>query len=115
MKKRLPSFLLLAGMLTCGAGVARALDIQSAPVAQAIPSPAAAEKQSPNIGPHDPEKEKPLGVGVNFFLTKNMAVTSSLSLPSPDAAGQSGLTGSGGGSVLSASRVGGTVGFRMLF
>ena len=42
------------------------------------------DKQSGIVGPRDPPKEKTLVVGVDIFLNKNLAVTSSVSLLTPE-------------------------------
>ena len=97
-----------------GTTCARAADIQAAPVEKSTPAPAAGDKTS-SIGPHDPEQERPLGVGVDVFVTKNLAVSSSLSLlpmELPLAAGQPGTVGGLG---LSTARVGGSIGLKVLF
>lgn len=101
--------------LTIGAGIARAVDVQTAPVEQNTPSSSEENKQSTTIGPRDTEKEKPHGVGVNIFLNKNLAVTSSVSLLPPEQSLQSGQVANNGGLGLNAAQVGGAVGFKMLF
>lgn len=98
--------------LTIGAGIARAVDVQTAPVEQNTPSSSEENKQSVTIGPRDPEKVKPHGVGVNVFLNKNLAVNGSISLLPPEQYLQSGNNGDLG---LNPSQLGGAVAFRVLF
>jgi len=101
--------------LTIGAGIASAVEIQTGPVDQNAPSTSAGEKQSATIGPRDPEKEKPQGVGVDFLLSKNLAVSSSVSLLSPEPYLQTGQVVNSGGLGFSTSQVGGAVGLKIFF
>lgn len=96
---------------TIGTGIASGVEIQTAPVEQNTLSAVAETKQSATIGPRDPEKEKPHGIGVDVFLSKNVAMTSSVSLLP---AAPSVLPGSSGQG-LNAAQLGGTVGLKMIF
>ncbi len=100
--------------LTVNVGIARAVDIRTAPVEQNSVSSSEENKQSVTIGPRDPEKDKARGVGVNIFLKKNVALTSSVSLLPPVQSMQPQGANSGDLS-LNAAQVGGAVGFKMLF
>lgn len=104
--------LLVFCSLAAHAGIARAVDVRPVPVEQNIPSPSEETKQSTSIGPRDPEKDKAHGVGVNIFLNKNVAVTSSVSLLPPT---QSMVPWQGADLSFNAAQVGGAVGFKMLF
>ena len=108
-------FLLLFYSLTIGAGIAGAVDIQTAPADRNSPSPPTGDKQSVSIGPRDTEKEKPHGMAVNVFVNKNVAVNSSVSVLSPEPSVQPGQNGNSRGFGLSASQLGGTVGLKVFF
>jgi|GEM_PF-3344398 len=101
--------------LTIGAGIANAVNIETAPIEQNSISSSAGDKQSTTIGPRDPEKDKSHGVGVNVFMSKNLAVSSSVSVFAPEPNLQTGQIGNSGGLGLNASQVGGTVGLKMFF
>lgn len=114
MKSKL-LLLLVFYSLTIGAGIARAVDIQTAPVDRNSTSSLAGDKQSVSIGPRDPEKEKPRGVGVNVFVNKNVSVNSSVAVLSPEPYVQPGQIGNDRGFGLSTSQIGGTVGLKVFF
>ena len=116
MTKKGILLLFLYCSLTTGAGIARAVDIQTGPLEQIGPSTSAGEKESAaTIGPRSPEKEKPQGVGVNFIVNKNLAITSSASLLSPEPYLQTGQAVNSGGLGFSTSQVGGAVGLKIFF
>ena len=110
MKKGL--FLSLFYSLTIGAGLAKAVDIETVPIEQNNLSSHAGEKQSATIGRRDPEKEKPHGVGVNVFLSKNVAVSSSVSVAAPEPNMQ---TVNSGGLGFNVCQVGGGCGAQDVF
>lgn len=100
--------------LTIGAGIANAVNIETAPIEQNSIS-SSGNKLSTTIGPRDPEKDKSRGVGVDFFLNKKLAVSSSVSVLTPAPNLQTGQIVNSGGLGLNASQVGGTVGIKMFF
>ncbi len=109
--------LLLACFLVWNAGIAMAADIQTTAIQSA--SPSARDGQKPaNVGPHDPDKGKSHGVGVNVFLNKNVAVSGSVSLFSPEPSimsGQPEPAGIAGGQGSLPSHLGGAVAFKLFF
>jgi hypothetical protein len=113
--KRTIWLLCLGYTLTAGAGMAGALEIQTACGEQDNATPAATKKQSANIGQQDPDKDKSYGVGLDVFLNRNVAVCSSVSLLASDPYPQAGQTGTSWGLGLSPAQLGGTVGFKVLF
>ncbi len=114
MKSKIWVFLIFCS-LAAHVGIARAVDVRPTPVEQNIPSPSEEAKQSTSIGPRDPEKDKAHGVGVNIFLNKNVAVTSSVSLLPPTQSMQPWQGANSGDLSFNAAQVGGAVGFKMLF
>lgn len=110
--------LLLFCFLIWNADIAMAADIQTTPIVRST-SPSAEDDQKPaNVGPHDPDKGKPHGMGVNVFLSRNVAVNGSVSLLSPEPSvlsGQPFPTGTAGGMGSLPSHVGGTVAFKLFF
>jgi len=115
MMKTILWLLCLGYTLTVGAAIAGAVEIQAAPVEQDGAAAIAAKKQSANIGPRDPEKEKAHGVGVDVFLSKKLAVCSSVSLLAPEPYLQTVQTGTGEGVGLNPSQLGGAVGLKVIF
>ncbi len=111
------ALLLLFCFLVWNADIAMAADIRTTPIVQSGTSAPADESKPANVGPHDPYKEKSPGVGVNVFLNKNMAVSGSVSLLSPEPSALSGQPDSAGagGLGLRPSQVGGAVAFKMFF
>ncbi len=116
------TFVLLVLLLFCflvwNADIAMAADIQTTSIAQFPPTSARNDQKSSNVGPHDPDRQKSHGVGVNVFLNKKMAVTGSVSVLGSEQSvltGQSDQTGMGGGLGLRASQVGGAIGFKLFF
>ena len=114
MTEKVLLLLFLYCSLTTGAGIARAVDVQTGPVEQIGPS-ILGEKQSVTIGPRSPEKEKPQGVEVNFLVNRNLAITSSASLLSPEPYTQTGQAINSGNLGFSTSQVGGAVGLKIFF
>ena len=101
--------------IVVGANSAQAAEIQASPVELGSPAPAAGDKMTSNIGHHAPEQEKSYGLGVDVFVTKNLALSSSftmLAMEPPLAAGQNGDVGGLG---FSPSRMGGSIGLKVLF
>jgi hypothetical protein len=92
-----------------------AVDIQAAPVDQTKPSSPEKDKQNYNIGPREPQKEKPLGVWVDFFQSKKMSVGCGLSLQPKESLLHSGQSGTSAGLSLGADTVRGCVGFKYSF
>ncbi len=110
--------LLLICFLVWNADIAMAADIQTTPITQSA-TPSARDGQKPaNVGPHDPDKGKSHGVGVNVFLNKNVAVSGSVSLFSPEPSmlsGQPDQPGTAGGQGSLPSHLGGAVAFKLFF
>jgi hypothetical protein len=98
-----------------GGGIAQAVEIQTAPIEQKDTTSSETNKQHRNIGPRDPEKDKPMGVWVDFYLEKNMAVGCGLSLNSYDSSLQNGQSGNSGKLGLGDKQVEGCVGLKFLF
>ncbi len=107
------ALLLLFCFLVWNADVAMAADIQTAPIVNSATPSANNDNKPTNVGPHDPAKEKSHGVGVNVFMNKNMAVSGSVSLLSPEPSALSGQADPG--LLLRPSQVGGTVAFKLFF
>jgi hypothetical protein len=107
--------LLIFCSLILGGVIAQAVDIQTAPMEQKDTSSSETKKQYRNIGPRDPEKEKPLGVWVDFFLDKNMAVGCGLSVNSYDSNLLNGQNRNSGRFGLGDKQVEGCVGLKFLF
>ncbi len=100
--------------LAMDAYTAGAADVQTFPVENNMPSLSEGIKQAAPIGPRDIEKEKGHGVGVDIFLNEYLAVTNSISLL-PSEQSQLWQKGNNGVLDLNSSKVGGTVGIKMLF
>jgi len=107
--------LIISFSLAIDAGIGVASDIQTFPLGQNTPSPSDGMKPSSTIGPRDPEKEKGHGVGVDLFLNDYLAVTSSLSLFPSEQTQLPWQNGNNGALDLNSSKLGGTVGIKMLF
>ncbi len=106
--------LIISCSLAMDAGTAGAADVQTFPVEQNIPSLSEGIKQT-TIGPRDTEKEKGHGVGVDIFLNEYLAVTNSISLLPSEQSQLPWQKGNNGVLDLNSSKVGGTVGIKMLF
>ncbi len=113
MKRTLSVLCLISG-ITAVAGVAGAVDVQPAPVEQRSIAATEGEKQSPNVGRRDLEKEKEHGVGMNLFVAKNLAVNSSVSLLPSEQSLQTGQPVAGGLGVGGA-QLSGAVGLKLFF
>ena len=92
-----------------------AVDIQAAPIDQDKPSSPEKDKQNYNIGPREPQKEKPLGVWLNFYQSKKMSIGCGLSLQPQESLLHSGQSGTSVGLGLDAEKVKGCVGFKYSF
>jgi hypothetical protein len=112
MIKRTIWLLCLSFTLAAGAGTASAVEIQAAPVEQDNLTGAAAQNQSANIGPREPE-QKAHGVGMDVFLNKSVAMCSSVLLLPSEPFQQPGQAGVG--IRLNPSQLAGIVGFKVLF
>ena len=108
-------FLIISCSLAIDASTSGASDVKAFPVEQNAPSLSDRMKPSDAIGPRDPEKEKGHGLGVDLFLNDYLAVTSSLSLFPAEQSQLPWQNGNSGALDLNSSKVGGTVGIKMLF
>ena len=98
-----------------GGGAMAAMEVTTAPGDHDSAPVEATTKRSANIGPRDPEKEKAHGIGVDVFLNKNLAVSSSLALLPSDPYQQSGQGGLNEVLGLNTSQLGGAVGLKVRF
>ena len=104
--------LALAGILAGGANAARAVEIRTAPLDRTAAAPPG-ETKPVTVGPREPAKER--GVKVNLFLSRNVAVSSSISLLSAEEFHQPGAVDAGSDLSLRAAQVGGTIGLKVFF
>jgi hypothetical protein len=104
--------LIILFIIFIGAGLAGAVDIKTSPMKQNIPAMPDKDKEYFNIGQKDPQKEKPSGVWVDFFLEKNTAVGCGLSVNAPTSNSQNGNRGILG---FGATQIEGCVGFKFMF
>ncbi|MBP1752304.1 MAG: hypothetical protein H6Q57_1140 [Geobacteraceae bacterium] len=115
MMKIMTGLLLIVYCLTIGAGIAKALDIQTAPMEQNNPSSTEKNKQYLNIGQRDPQKDNPQGVWLDFLLDKNMAVGCGLTVNFQEPEMQNDQNGNSVRLGLGEAHLGGCVGLKFLF
>ena len=96
-----------------GRSLRGAVDIQTAPIEQNKPTSTERDKQNYNIGPREPEKEKPLGVWLDFYQNKKMSIGCGVSLLHHESLLRSGQSGSSVG--LGSGKVQGCFGFKYSF
>ncbi len=113
--KRIIGLLSVFCGVAIGSGIATAVDIQTAPVEQEIPSSPEMNKQNFNIGPKDSGKEKPQGVWVDLFLEKNVSLSCGLNIDFNEQDIQDRQNRNSGKSGLGATVLGGSVGLKFLF
>lgn len=99
----------LSGGLAWGAVAVKAAPMDQDGAVEAV------TKQSANVGPRDPEKEKAHGVDIDLFLNKNLAVSSRVSLLPSDSYLPPGQSGATDGLGLNTSQLGGAVGLKVRF
>jgi hypothetical protein len=107
--------LLIVYCIAVGAGIAKAVDIQTAPMEQNNPSSTEKNKQYLNIGQRDPQKDNPQGVWSDFFLDKNMAVGCGLTVNSYEPDSRNGQNGNSVRLGLGEAHLGGCVGLKFVF
>ncbi len=114
LMKSIEAFLICCSFMSVP-GIAGAVDIQAAPAPFEAnkPSSPQMDKQNFNVGPRDSQKEKALGVWLNFYENKKLSVGCGLSLVPQVSLLRSGQSGNNSG--LGSENVRGCFGIKYSF